>query len=165
MMALTDAGTSDNARALLELGVFGGCAVLFAMQERRAADPMISFSIWSRRPIAATNIATVLTGMAMMGLTTFLPMYVQGVLHRSPVVAGFALTTMMVGWPVGATLGARSFHRFGLRQLLVAGAVLIPGRRGALRGADAGQLARDRRARLARDGLRHGHLERDVRSC
>src|SRR5260370_29194725 len=33
---------------------------------------------------------------------------------------------MLVGWPAGATLGARSFHRFGLRQLLVAGAVLVP---------------------------------------
>jgi len=33
---------------------------------------------------------------------------------------------MLVGWPAGATLAARSFHRFGLRQILVAGSVLIP---------------------------------------
>jgi EmrB/QacA subfamily drug resistance transporter len=126
MMALTDFGTADNGRALIGLGVFCLCAVLFAVQERRASDPMISFSIWSHRPIAAANIATVLAGMAMMGLTTFLPMYVQGVLQRTPVVAGFALTTMMVGWPAGATLAAKSFHRFGLRQILVVGAMLVP---------------------------------------
>ncbi len=126
MMALTDAGTSNTGRALLEFGVFCVCALLFVFQERRAVDPMMSFSVWGRRPIAAANCATVLTGMAMMGLTTFLPMYVQGVLHRTPVVAGFALTMMMVGWPVGATLSAKSFHRFGLRQLLVFGSGIVP---------------------------------------
>jgi MFS family permease len=87
---------------------------------------MISFALWSHRPIAAANAATVFAGMALMGLTTFLPMYVQGVLHQSPVVAGLALTMMMVGWPVGATLAARSFHRFGLRRILVGGSVFLP---------------------------------------
>jgi MFS family permease len=64
--------------------------------------------------------------MALMGLTTFLPMYVQGVLHGSPVVAGLALTMMMVGWPAGATTAARSLHRFRLRTLLIAGSAFIP---------------------------------------
>jgi EmrB/QacA subfamily drug resistance transporter len=126
MIALTDAGTSDNTQALLACGVFVVCAVLFVAQERRAADPMISFVLWGHRPIAAANAATVLSGMALMGLTTFLPMYVQGVLHRTPVVAGLALTVMMVGWPVGATMAARSFHRFGLRRILVGGSAFIP---------------------------------------
>ena len=53
-------------------------------------------------------------------------MYVQGVLHRSPVVAGLALTTMLFGWPVGATVAARTFGRFGLRSILVAGCAVMP---------------------------------------
>jgi len=126
MLALTDAGTSNGGRALFELAICAVCAVLFVWQERRAVDPMMSFSIWGRRPIAASNCATVFVGMAMMGLTTFLPMYVQGVLHRTPVVAGLALTMMMVGWPLGATLSAKSLHRFGLRQLMVFGSAVVP---------------------------------------
>ncbi len=126
MIALTDAGTSDTVPALIATAVFIVSGALFVVQERRAADPMISFSLWGHRPIAAANAATVFSGMALMGLTTFLPMYVQGVLHRSPVVAGLALTMMMVGWPVGATLGARSFHRFALRRILVTGCLFLP---------------------------------------
>ena len=126
LIALTEAGTSDDTPALVAGGVFCLSLVLFIAQERRAADPMISFALWGRRPIAAANSVGVLASMTLIGLTTFLPMYVQGVLHRSPVVAGLALTMMLVGWPAGATLGARSFHRFGLRRLLVAGAVLVP---------------------------------------
>src|SRR6266403_2056572 len=106
LIALTEAGTSDDTPALVAGGVFCLSLVLFIAQERRAADPMISFALWGRRPIAAANSVGVLASMTLIGLTTFLPMYVQGVLHRSPVVAGLALTMMLVGWPAGATLGA-----------------------------------------------------------
>jgi EmrB/QacA subfamily drug resistance transporter len=126
LIALTEAGISDHLPSLAAWCIFGVSLALFVAQERRAADPMISFALWGHRPIAAANSVGMLANMALMGLTTFLPMYVQGVLHRSPVAAGLALTTMLVGWPAGATLAARSFHRFGLRQILVAGSVLVP---------------------------------------
>jgi EmrB/QacA subfamily drug resistance transporter len=126
MMALTDAGSENGERVGIEIAVLLVSIVLFVVQERRAADPMISFGLWSHRPIAASNAATLLAGMAMMGLTTFLPMYVQGVMHRSPVQAGLALTMMMIGWPSGATFTSRTFARIGLRRLLMIGPVFIP---------------------------------------
>ncbi len=111
---------------MFEFALFLVCGALFVWQERRAAEPMISFALWTHRPIAASNAATLFCGMVLMGLTTFLPMYVQGVLERSPVVAGLALTMMMVGWPAGATLAARTFHRVGLRRVLIGGSFFMP---------------------------------------
>ena len=126
LIGLTKVGTSDTGMFAAADGVFCISAVAFVVQERRAANPMVSFALWSHRPIATANGVALLSGMALMGLTTFVPIYVQIVLHRSPVVAGLALTTMLVGWPVGATLAARLFHRFGLHQLLLTGALLLP---------------------------------------
>ncbi|WP_345816341.1 MDR family MFS transporter [Paraburkholderia sp. PREW-6R] len=126
MMALTYAGDDEAGKAALAAGAFVVCLLLFVRQERRAPEPMISFTLWGRRPIAASNGATLLSGMILMGATTFLPMYVQGVLHRSPVIAGLALTMMMVGWPTGATLAAKSFHRIGLRRILIGGSAFVP---------------------------------------
>ena len=126
MLALTYAGNDDVRSTSIAGGVFVLSALCFVLQERRAVEPMISFALWSRRAIAACNGATVLSGMILMGATTFLPMYVQGVLHRSPLVAGLALTMMMVGWPAGATLAAKTFHRIGLRPILVGGSAFIP---------------------------------------
>ena len=126
LVALTELGTADQ-RVLWATGaVFCVASAAFVRQERRASHPMISFALWSRRPIAATNGVAVFSSMALMGLTTFLPIYVQVVLRRSPVVAGLALTMMLLGWPAGATLGARSFHRFALRRILLAGTALMP---------------------------------------
>ncbi|MEA3197917.1 MAG: hypothetical protein QOF32_1969, partial [Gammaproteobacteria bacterium] len=126
LIALTEMGTSSHTLLAAAAAVFCVSTLAFVLQERRAANPMVSFALWSHRPIAATNGVAVLAGMALIGLTTFLPIYVQIVLHRSPVVAGLALTTMLVGWPAGATLAARLFHRFALHQLLLAGTLLLP---------------------------------------
>jgi len=126
LIGLTKIGTSDTAGFAAATAVFCISTLAFVLQERRTANPMVSFALWSHRPIAAANGVGLLAGMALMGLTTFVPIYVQIVLQRSPVVAGLALTTMLLGWPAGATLAARLFHRFGLRQLLLAGALLLP---------------------------------------
>ena len=127
MLALTEAGTaSAGTLASIALVVCIVSTVLFVLQERRAADPMMAFSLWAKRPIATANAATLLAGMAVIGLTTFLPMYVQGVLGRSPLVAGFTLTMVVLGWPVGATIAARNFARFGLRTMLLVGSALLP---------------------------------------
>ena len=126
MIALTDSGGESPTMIALAASGFVIAAILFVLQERRAVDPMISFALWRRRPIAAANGASMITGVALIGLTTFLPVYVQAVMHRSPVVAGLTLTMIMVGWPLGATTAARSFVKFGLKPIMTIGSFLIP---------------------------------------
>lgn len=125
MMALTAAGEAPAAALWPAVG-FVVAAILFVIQERRAADPMLDIRLWMQRPIATANTATLLSGMTVIGLTAFLPMYVQGVLRQSPLIAGLTLTLMVLGWPIGATTAARSFVRFGLRPILLVGATLLP---------------------------------------
>jgi EmrB/QacA subfamily drug resistance transporter len=126
LIALTEVGNHHLTRLIVATAVFGGTALIFWMVERRVAHPMVSFALWSHRPIAATNGVAILASMALIGLTTFLPIYVQLVMQRSPTTAGLTLTTMLIGWPAGATLSSRLFHRFALRHLLVVGALLEP---------------------------------------
>ncbi len=126
MVALTAGGSSDTRLGVSALVVFAISAVLFVWQERRAADPLMSLAMWGRRPIATANVASLLAGMAVIGLTTFLPMYVQGVLGRPALEAGFTLTVMVLGWPIGATIAAKTFVRVGLRRTLLLGSALLP---------------------------------------
>jgi MFS family permease len=126
MIALTELGTASHGIAFAACGVFVIGAVLFVWQERRTRNPMVNFAMWSRRLIATANATTLFSGMVVIGLTTFLPMYVQGVLGKSPLVAGFALTMMVLGWPIGATLAARGLYSLGMRRVLLLGAALVP---------------------------------------
>jgi MFS family permease len=87
---------------------------------------MVSLKVWAHRPIAVSNAVSLFSGMTTIGLTTFLPMYVQAVLGRSAVIAGLTLTVMVLGWPITATYAARNLVRFGLRPILIAGCLLMP---------------------------------------
>jgi EmrB/QacA subfamily drug resistance transporter len=119
--------TRAETATLLGLGsLFLVSAFLFLCQETRAAEPMISLVLWSRQLVASCNVATLLAGMTLIGLTTVLPLYVQGVLGRSPVVAGFTLTALVVGWPLAVTLSGRFFRRFGIRDTLRGGGLMFP---------------------------------------
>lgn len=106
--------------------VFVISGILFVLQERRAPEPIISIALWGQRLIATSNIATLLAGMALIGLTTILPIYVQGVLGRSPLVAGFTLTMLIVGWPLAVMLSSRFFRAFGIRTTLRVGSLMFP---------------------------------------
>lgn len=126
MILLTEASSGGLLLEGSAAVVFVVCAVLFFWQERRAPDPMISFRLWSHRPIAVANGLTLIASMGLIGLTTFVPIYVQGVLGYTALIAGFSLTAMLIGWPVGATLAARTNHILGYRPLMLVGSLLQP---------------------------------------
>ncbi|RWX77068.1 MFS transporter [Neorhizobium lilium] len=126
MIALTEMESTSSSYTLIALVIFVVTLVAFIWQERRAEAPMVAPDLWLKRPIAFSNVAVFFASMSIMGLTTFLPMYVQTVLNRSPLIAGFALTMLLLGWPFGATVASRQFHRLGLRPIMIAGSLLIP---------------------------------------
>ncbi len=125
LVILTETGSGFAVLGLLAI-VFVVSGVLFIWQERRAPEPIISIALWSRRLVATSNVATLLAGMALIGLTTVLPIYVQGVLGRSPLEAGFTLTMLIVGWPLAVMLASRFFRMFGIRRTLRAGSFMFP---------------------------------------
>ncbi|MGC1522229.1 MAG: MDR family MFS transporter [Steroidobacteraceae bacterium] len=126
LIALTEVGNHHPTQLAAAVALACISAAIFVLLERRVSNPMVSFALWSHRSIAATNGVGVFASMTLIGLTTFLPIYVQIVMQRSPTTAGLALTTVLIGWPAGATLAARLFHRFPLRHLLLTGAFLQP---------------------------------------
>lgn len=126
MIALTEVETGFSSSTVAAFVIFLFSLVAFIWQERRVEAPMVAPDLWLRRPIAFANLAVFFASMAIMGLTTFLPMYVQTVLNQSPLVAGFALTMLLFGWPCGATIASRQFTRFGLRPIMIVGSLFIP---------------------------------------
>ncbi|MSP96453.1 MAG: MFS transporter [Betaproteobacteria bacterium] len=117
MLALTHGG-DWGAAELAGLGATTLVAgALFYAQQRRAADPIMHLELWSNRLIARANLATLTAGMAMIGLISFLPTFVQGVLGGSALVAGFALCAMSIGWPIASVITGHVIVRVGPRRL------------------------------------------------
>jgi EmrB/QacA subfamily drug resistance transporter len=104
--------------------VFVAGALLFWVRERRAAEPMVSFALWSDPLIATANCVSLLLGALVIGMTSLVPIYVQAVLAHSAMVAGMALTTVAIGWPLASLLSPQFFRRIGSRATLRTGGVI-----------------------------------------
>lgn len=127
LIALTEIGNPGASKwvILATLGLFALCVPAFYWQEQRAAEPMLDLKLWRQRAIASSNASSLAAGMAMIGVTSFLAVYVQGVLGRSATVAGLALTMMAVGWPIAAVIARKLYNRIGMRSTLRLGSSLI----------------------------------------
>lgn len=128
MLALTQASAWSGAlvAGLLLVAVAGGA--LFLRQERRAADPLMHVELWTNALIRNGNFATLTSGILMIGVVTFLPTFVQGVLGGTPLEAGFALSAMTLGWPLAAFFVGSRIAREGIRRYVRwGGAALLVG--------------------------------------
>lgn len=99
--------------------------IFFILQEKRAKDPMMPFDIWQERSILIANTTSLTTGVMLIGISSFLPAFVQGVMERSPIVAGFTLTTMSIGWPIAAMIAGRLLLKIGFRTTSIIGGVAL----------------------------------------
>jgi multidrug resistance protein len=109
-------------------GVFGAGLVLlvaFVLVERRAAEPVLPLWVLGRPLLRATNIVGLAVGAALIGLTAFVPTYLVVGLDVSPLVAGLALATLTIGWPIAASLSGRLYLRIGFRSTAILGAALV----------------------------------------
>ena len=124
--------------------------------ERRAAEPVLPLWVVSRRVLVGGNLASLVVGALLIGLTSYLPTYAQGVLGAGPLVAGFALAALTIGWPIAASLSGRLYLRIGFRNTALIGAsiVIVGAVFTALLTADVADLGG------GRGGVRHGHRPR-----
>ena len=99
--------------------------VAFVLVERRAPEPVLPLWVFTRRVLIGGNLAAVAIGVALIGLVSYVPTYVQGVLGTGALVAGFALAAMTVGWPIAAALSGRLYLRIGFRDTALIGAAIV----------------------------------------
>ncbi len=79
----------------------------FFARQMRVPEPLISSETWSDRLLLLANLVTFGAGMLMIGLVTYSPTYVQGVMGYSPTVAGLTLTAMSFGWTLASATAGR----------------------------------------------------------
>ena len=94
-------------------------AVVFAKAETRHPDPLIRLSLLHRKGLREGTTLTFLLGLWNGGEMLILSLYLQQVLHESPLFTGLVIAPQgVVGFMMGM-LGPRLAGRIGIRRLLV----------------------------------------------
>jgi EmrB/QacA subfamily drug resistance transporter len=96
--------------------------VAFVRTEQRVAQPVLPLWVFSRRLLLTSSLVSAVLGALTLGLTSYIPTYLQNVLGLGPVIAGLTLASLSVGWPLAGSQAGRIYLRIGFRGCALIGA-------------------------------------------
>jgi EmrB/QacA subfamily drug resistance transporter len=109
--------------ALLAAAVAGLAA--FAVIERRVKAPMVNFTFFRSRSFLGANVVGFFVTFAMLAQFFFLALYMQNILHYSPLQAGIRFLPSTLLLVVMGPLAGRLTDKVGARPLLTLGLVIV----------------------------------------
>lgn len=99
---------------ILGLGAAGlSLLVLFVLQERRVAEPILPLRLFRNRTFSVANGIGFLFGFGFFGAIIFLPLYLQIVRGATPTASGLQLLPLVVGIFVTANVSGQLISRTG----------------------------------------------------
>jgi EmrB/QacA subfamily drug resistance transporter len=125
MFVLVMAGNMPVAPGILLAGVAIIALAVLVWHEMRTAAPMIPLSLYRIRVIAIANAGNFIVGAMVIGISVFMPTFVQGAMGRSAVIAGTVLGSIFIGWLCGSIGGARAQLRFSYRTVAISASIPV----------------------------------------
>jgi EmrB/QacA subfamily drug resistance transporter len=127
--AIVDAVNAGWGSTTTLLKIAGAVALLvaFLIIERRQRHPLMPLSIFRLRTLRGANIVGLLIGMSLFSMFFFISLYLQNVLHYSPIKTGISYLPLAIGIIVSAGAAAQLVTRLGFKTPLIAGLLLIAG--------------------------------------
>jgi EmrB/QacA subfamily drug resistance transporter len=127
--ALVKAPTAGwgSARTLLGLAGALGLLTAFVLNELRQPNPLAPMSIFRVNGLGYANATQLIAFAGFLALFFFLTLYMQVVLHYSPIQAGLAYLPLCFAIAVSAGIASQLLARVGTRAVIVAGAVVAAG--------------------------------------
>ncbi|HET6257354.1 MDR family MFS transporter [Pseudonocardia sp.] len=128
ILGLLEGGVAWQWGSVQSVLVFALSVVMlvgFVLVERRAAEPVLPLWVFSRRTLVGGNLVSLVVGALLIGLSSYLPTFVEGVIGTGALVAGFTLAALTIGWPIAASVAGPIYMRIGFRDTGLIGSVFI----------------------------------------
>ncbi|MGN7798175.1 MDR family MFS transporter [Leifsonia sp. 22587] len=124
ILAVLEGGQAWAWNSIWSIGAFalgGLLLVAFVLVERRATEPVLPLWVFSRRLLVTTTLISLGVGAILIGLTSYVPTYLEGTIGVAPIVSGLAVAALTLGWPIAASLSGRFYLRIGFRNTALLG--------------------------------------------
>jgi EmrB/QacA subfamily drug resistance transporter len=99
----------------------------FVVIELRQRKPLMPFTIFRLRTLRGANLVGLLTGMSLFSMFFFISLYLQNVLHFSPIKAGLSYLPLSVGIILAAGAASQLTTKLGFKPAMVAGLAFTAG--------------------------------------
>ncbi|MBU2666850.1 MFS transporter [Actinoplanes bogorensis] len=127
ILGVLEGGQAWSWTSPVSLIVLGGgliLLVIFGFVERTAPAPVLPLWVFRRRLLVTSGQIAVGVGAILIGLSSYIPVFVQDVLGYGPLVGGFALAALTLGWPISASQAGKVYLRVGFRMCALIGTAL-----------------------------------------
>ncbi|HVK43849.1 MAG TPA: MFS transporter [Micropruina sp.] len=127
ILALLEGGNAwpwTSWQSLVSFGIGIAALLAFVPVERRAAEPVLDLAILARPLILTTTLISLGVGALLIGVTSFVPTYLENALGVVPLVSGAAVAALTLGWPLSASLAGRLYLRYGYRTTVLIGSMI-----------------------------------------
>jgi EmrB/QacA subfamily drug resistance transporter len=114
-------------RTIVELAVAAVTLTAFVANELRVANPLVPMSILKVKGVAAADATQMVALAGFFPMFFFLTLYMQSVLHYSPIQTGTAYLPLTGGVIIAAGIASQLFSRIGTKPVIVAGALIAAG--------------------------------------
>ena len=114
-------------RTIVELAVAGLTLVAFVANELRAANPLVPLSILRVKGVAVADATQLVVVAGFLPMFFFLTLYMQTVLHYSPIQTGLAYLPLTGGFIIAASISSQLFARIGTKPVILVGGVVAAG--------------------------------------
>lgn len=98
--------------------------IVFLWAETKASEPIISFWMFKNRLFASSQVLAFIYGATFVGLTIFIPIFVQAVYGGSATNAGIILMPMLLGSVVGSAFAGFAQSKMTYRKIMVISVVV-----------------------------------------
>ncbi|MEP6844280.1 MAG: MDR family MFS transporter [Pseudolysinimonas sp.] len=115
----------DSAVSIIVFAAGAALLGAFIVVEKRVAEPVLPLWVYSRRLLLTTSLIAFGVGGAIIGLSSYIPTYLEGSVGATPIVAGLALAALSVGWPVASTFAGHLYLRIGFRSTTLIGSFFV----------------------------------------
>jgi EmrB/QacA subfamily drug resistance transporter len=113
-----------SAQTLLTLS---GSAILiaaFAVNELRSGNPLVPFAILRVKGLVAADLTQLIAFCGFFSMLFYATLYMQEVLHYSPIKAGLAYLPITAGFAVAGGAASQLITRIGTRPVVVVGCLI-----------------------------------------
>ena len=113
-----------SAQTILTLTGSAVLAAAFAVNERRTRNPLIPFAILRVKGLVAADVTQLIAFAGLLSMFFFVTLYMQEVLHYTPLQAGAAYLPITAGIAVAGGIASQLIIRIGSRPVVVAGSLI-----------------------------------------
>jgi len=116
-----------TTRTIGELAAAAATLAAFVANELRVANPLVPLSILRVKGVAAADGTQMVMVAGLLPMFFFLTLYMQTVLHYSPIQTGTAYLPFTGGVIIVAGISSQLFARIGTKPFIVAGSLIGAG--------------------------------------